>query len=64
MAQEKMSKEIRVMIHPSLYEEFKEKCGDNYKTISEVTRELILNYTKVPKIEHEKRNENNKTFTG
>ncbi len=40
----KLEKEIRVMLHPSLYVEFKKKCKKNYKTISEVVRDMIVNY--------------------
>jgi metal-responsive CopG/Arc/MetJ family transcriptional regulator len=47
MEKEKKTKEIRVMIHPSLYKEFKKKCGNEYKTISEVIRDMIVEYTKV-----------------
>jgi len=43
---EKKVKEIRVMIQPSLYDGFKEKCDKGYKTISEVIREFIVEYTK------------------
>lgn len=46
MMQEKKDKEIRVMLQPSLYEEFKIKCKLNYKTISEVVRDMIVVYTK------------------
>ena len=42
--QEKMEKEIRVMVHPSLYKSFKDECDKNYKTISEVIRDMILTY--------------------
>ena len=46
MDKEKKEKEIRVMIHPSLYSEFKLSCEENYKTISEVVRDMIVSYIK------------------
>lgn len=46
MAQEKKTKEIRVMIQPSLYKSFKKECDNNYKTISESIREMITNNIK------------------
>lgn len=46
MAKEKLDKEIRVMIQPSLYKMFKNKCDDNYLTISEKIREMIRTFVK------------------
>lgn len=46
MAEEKLNKEIRVVLPPSLYDEFKKKCKVNYKTISEVIRDMIFSYVK------------------
>ena len=46
MTQEKMNREIRVMLQPSLYKEFKKCCDNNYKTLSEVMRDMIVKYTK------------------
>ena len=50
MTQEKKTKEIRVMIQPSLYKMFKKECDNNYKTISETIREMIANNIKCVKI--------------
>ena len=44
--QEKISREIRVLIQPSLYEQLQEKCDMEYKTLSEVIRDLVVNYIK------------------
>ena len=43
---EKMSKEIVVMIQPSLYKQFKDKCAENYVQVSEVVRQFIRDYLK------------------
>jgi hypothetical protein len=45
MAQKKI-KEIRVMVYPSLYKDFKIKCEQEYKTISEVIRDMMVEYVK------------------
>jgi metal-responsive CopG/Arc/MetJ family transcriptional regulator len=44
--QEKISREIRVLIQPSLYDQLQEKCDKEYKTISEVIRDLVVQYVK------------------
>ena len=41
---EKSNREIRVVMQPSLYEKFKDKCESDYKTVSETIRELIVKY--------------------
>ena len=43
---EKMTKEIVVMIQPSLYKQFKDKCAENYVQVSEVVRQFIREYIK------------------
>lgn len=43
---EKLSKEIVVMIQPSLYRQFKNKCDKNYVKVSEVIRQLVREYIK------------------
>ena len=42
--QEKISREIRVLIQPSLYEQLEKKCDEEYKTLSEVIRDLVVKY--------------------
>jgi len=46
---EKLTKEIVVMIQPSLYEQFKDKCSENYVSVSEVVRQFIREYIKEDK---------------
>ncbi|MHA1470849.1 MAG: hypothetical protein ACTSSP_09855 [Candidatus Asgardarchaeia archaeon] len=46
---EKMTEEIRVMVYPSLYKSFKNACNDDYKTISEVIRDYMVQYSKQEK---------------
>lgn len=41
---EKLTKEIVVMIQPSLYNQFKDKCAENYVSVSEVVRRFIRDY--------------------
>jgi len=43
---EKMTEEIRVMVQPSLYKSFKVACKKDYKTISEVIRDYMVQYVK------------------
>jgi len=44
MKREKFTEEIRVVVPPSLRSSFQAKCEKKYKTISEVLRELMVNY--------------------
>jgi len=44
--QEKINREIRVLIQQSLYDKLQQKCEENYKTLSEVIRDLVHNYLK------------------
>ncbi len=44
--QEKISREIRVLIQPSLYKQLQNKCDEEYKTLSEVIRDLVVKYIK------------------
>ena len=46
MKKEKNTEEIRVAMPLSLRDIFKETCENDYKTMSEVVRSLILNYVK------------------
>jgi hypothetical protein len=49
MEKEKRNSELRVLIEPSLYASFKNKCNDNYRTVSEAIRGLIILYLKESK---------------
>lgn len=42
---EKLEKDLVVRVHPSLFKLFQQKCEKNYKSISEVIRELMRQYT-------------------
>jgi len=44
MAKEKKVKEIRVMLPPTLYQNFKDKCEGQYRTISETIRSFIIGF--------------------
>lgn len=44
-----MNREIRVVIQQSLYDKLQQKCDNNYKTLSEVIRDLVNNYLKEEK---------------
>jgi len=43
---EKLVKEIRVMVQPSLYDDFHEICVENYANISVIIRNLMLEYVR------------------
>lgn len=47
--QEKIDREIRVKIQHSLYEQLQKKCDEEYKTLSEVIRDLVVKYIKEEK---------------
>ena len=42
----KNTNDLRVAIPTELYDKFKEQCKSNYKTISEVIRNFVLEYSK------------------
>ena len=44
MDKENASKDMIVRVPPSLYLKFQKKCNQNYKKVSEVVRELMLEY--------------------
>jgi hypothetical protein len=46
MDKEKLTKDVVIMVQPSLFRKFKSKCKKNYKTVSETMRELMVHYTK------------------
>ena len=43
---EKLTKEIRVVVQPTLYYSFEKSCEKQFKTISEVIRNFMLEYSK------------------
>tara|TARA_Y100000310_G_C20697629_1_gene826824 strand:+ start:3652 stop:3864 length:213 start_codon:yes stop_codon:yes gene_type:complete len=43
---EKIDKRIVLVVQPSLYDSFKEACEVEYKTISEVLRDFMYQYSK------------------
>ena len=45
---EKLNKDIALRVQPSLYKKFQQKCDNNYKSVSEVIRELMLQYIQKP----------------
>lgn len=45
MSKENKEKDMLVRVQPSLFKQFQEKCDENYKTISEVIRDLMVAYT-------------------
>ena len=45
-------KAVRVEIPEELYERFKKQAKRNYKTISSLIRDYIVNYTKEKEIEN------------
>ena len=49
MDKEHRTAELRILIQPSLYFEFQIKCDEQYKTMSEMVRELIVKYLKEEK---------------
>ena len=46
MKKEKFTREITIVVPPSLFENFNQKCNNKFKTVSEVLRELMLSYVK------------------
>lgn len=58
MKKEKSDRAVTVMVQPSLYKVFEEKCVAEHRTISEVVRELMSRYAQgwvqTPRDENEK----------
>lgn len=44
MEKENVTRDLNVRVHPSLFEQFAEKCKKKYKTVSEVIRDLMAEY--------------------
>lgn len=49
MGKENKNKDMLVRVQPSLFKKFKEKCENNYKGVSEVIRNFMLEYIKEKK---------------
>ena len=43
---EKMDRQVIFQVQPSLYDQFAQACEANYKKISDVLRDLMLEYAK------------------
>lgn len=43
---EKMNRQVIFQVQPTLYNQFAKACEINYKKISDVLRELMLEYSK------------------
>lgn len=46
MKKEKLKKQMVLMVPPSLFAKFSDTCKQNYKTVSIVVREMMLEYVK------------------
>jgi hypothetical protein len=46
MSKEKADKDMQIRVQSSLFNEFRKKCDCHYKKMSEVIRELMLEYIK------------------
>jgi hypothetical protein len=46
---EKLTRDLSVKVHPSLHEQFAQKCKENYRSISDVIREFMVKYIKEEK---------------
>ena len=46
MSKENKSKDMLVRVQPTLFKKFQKACENNYKSISEVIREFMVEYTK------------------
>lgn len=50
---EKMNRQVIFQVQPSLYDQFAKACEANYKKLSDVLRELMLEYTKKQESEND-----------
>ncbi len=46
MSKEKTNKLVNFAMRPSMFEKFSEICDKNFKTVSEMMRELVVNKIK------------------
>jgi hypothetical protein len=42
---EKLQKDLIVRVQPSLFKKFQNKCTNDYKSISQVIRDFMIQYT-------------------
>ncbi len=49
MDKEKVTRDVVLRVQPSLFEKFRQRCQNNYKTISEVLREFMVKYVQEDK---------------
>ena len=45
MKKEKTDRQMAVMVQPSLYKNFEQKCAEEHRSVSEVIRELMSKYS-------------------
>ena len=46
MDKEKATRDLSVKVQPSLYDQFSKQCQENYRSVSDVIRELMAKYAK------------------
>lgn len=46
MSKENKNKDMLVRVQPSLFEKFQNACENNYRTLSDVIREFMLDYVR------------------
>jgi len=44
MSKENKEKDMLIRVQPSLFKQFKEKCEENYRSISDVIRTFMKDY--------------------
>jgi predicted phage tail protein len=49
VGKEKATKELSVKVQPSLYDRFAQQCQANYRSVSDVIRELMTTYSPIQK---------------
>lgn len=51
MDKERATRDLSVKIQPSLFEKLAQKCKQNYRSVSDVVRELLSRYVSEPDLE-------------
>ena len=46
MEKEKLTKDLVIMLQPTLHKKFKDACNKNYESLSNVVRDFIRRYVK------------------
>lgn len=54
MHKELAEKDLVVRVQPSLFKKFQKKCAEDYKTVSQVIREMMLRYVNSKNEKNEK----------